>query len=204
MSWLVTQLEEEPELLAALEASPNPEAGELSYVMTRSTDGLIHLFEAGRRNWLFGCNESERKRLSSGRGVWFCMLEEHTMTSECCFWEEGVEKWSVYHNPELGGVFHLEERGTLPVFYGEIRDRVFEEQIAEGGEECGVDLVIAVPMELSKQITGYDGGYDGVEGETIELYSKIIPPEPNISIRAHIVMNTLAAISRVLDVLRKR
>lgn len=204
LSWLVARREEETALLEALQASTNPEEGELAFCMTRSPDGLIHLFEAGGRNWLFGFNNEERKRLSAGRRVWFCILEEHTMTSECCFWENETEIWGVCHDPEAGGVFHLEERGVLPSGYLMIRNAAIKKQEAEGGEDSGVDLVISVPMDLGELTTGYGGGDDGPQGEYMELYSKFVPPEPEIGPKLSILMNVMALGSRAVDLIRGR
>lgn len=169
LSWLLAKKTEEAAILSELEASPDPAVGELAFCMTRSADGLIHLFEARGRHWQFGFNNVRREKLSIGRGIWFCVLEEHTMISECCFWENGREVWGVCHDYQTGDIFHLEERGELPGSYYLLKDRAIREQKIEGDEDWGVDLIISVPMVLSKQMTGYDGNFNGPVGEYIEL-----------------------------------
>ena len=67
LSWLAVKGEEEMAMLSLLEATPDPSAGQLSFTLTRATNGMMYLFEARGRNWSFGIDSKERARLSLGR-----------------------------------------------------------------------------------------------------------------------------------------
>lgn len=191
-------------MISLIEASPDPSAGQLSFTLTRATNGMMYLFEARGRNWSFGVDSKERARLSLGREVWFCVLEEHTMFSECSFWRDGVEIWGICHDPDAGGVYHLEERGNLPEIYDEIRNARLKEQEMLRGEDAGIDVMISVPMDLCERMTSYGGGDDGPEGDYSQLYSPIIQPGPKVGMRLFLLMNTMAIFSRIKDIFRKK
>ena len=126
------------------------------------------------------------------------------MFSECSFWKDGVEIWGICHDPDAGGVYHLEERGNLPDIYDEIRNARLKEQEMLRGEDAGIDVMISVPMDLCERMTSYCGDDDEPEGDVAELYSPIVTPDAKKEIRPNILMNTMAFFSRIKDVFQKK
>ena len=155
MSWLVCESQQTNNLKELLGASERSESDDVSLCVTSTPDERIFIFEARGRDWTF-CRDDERRRLSAGRSVYFCMLEEHVMASEIALWRDGSEVWRVEHNSEEG-VYHLDARGSLPPSFESVKQKRVDEHDTEGGEECGVDFVISVPMDLAQEFTGYDG-----------------------------------------------
>lgn len=153
MSWLVCDSKHLDSIKNLLEAKDKSADEDCSLCITVTPNMKLFIFEARRRPWAFHRDE-ERKRLSVGRDVFFCMLEEHVMASEIAFWQDGVEMWRVEHNLEKG-VYHLDDRGNPPPSFERIKRARFEEQEKAGGEDCGVDYVISIPMDLAGEFTGY-------------------------------------------------
>ncbi len=202
MSWLVMKAEDEHAVSSLLDAHLDSNAGDLAYCCTRDQNGLIHLFEAAGRNWHFGFDQVERQRISKNREVWFCVLEEHTMTSDCCFWRDGSEIWGVTHDSETGDVFHIEERGQLPEVYQRFKDRRLREQQEEDKKGSGIDCMISLPMDLCSHFTSYDGDVSGPNGLYFELYSTSEPSPPKVGCLLSLLMNSLALGSHLTDRLR--
>ena len=75
------------DLLGASEMSDGEE--ESLYVTVTPAERLF-VFEARGRAWTFH-RDDERRRLSAGRDVFFCMLEEHVMASEIAFSETALK-----------------------------------------------------------------------------------------------------------------
>jgi hypothetical protein len=82
-------------------------------------------------------------RLSMGATLVACYVNETVMNSYACAWENGVERWSVFHDASQG-IKHLEAKGTVPPAMQPIRDRLFAQQ--EGCEDT--DFVFDIPVEL--------------------------------------------------------
>ena len=163
LSWLVCDAKHANSLQALLGASEKSEGDEASFCVTFTPEEKLCIFEARGRSWTF-TREDERKRLSAGREIVFCMLEEHVMASEAALWRNGVEIWRVEHECEKG-TYHLDVRGALPPSFQSIKQTRVEEQDKEGGEDSDVDLVIAVPMELAAKATSFDGEIHDPDGE---------------------------------------
>jgi len=201
MSWLVVREPKEQSLFSHLDADRDPNMGELAFCCTLDSNDLLHVFEAAERDWLFGFDPSKRKQISKNREVWFCVLEEHTMISECCFWRNGVEIWGVTHDSECR-VFHLEERGELPEVYQQLKKRRLTEQQDEEQRNSGIDVIISLPMDLCCHFTSYDGDVDGPSGEYFELFSGSKPAQPKVGFLLTIFMNIMALTSRIGDRIR--
>jgi len=204
MSWLVVKQEEGPSVASLLDAHEDSTVGDLAFCCTRDSSGLVHLFEAAGRNWLFGFVKNERQRISKNREVWFCVLEEHTMTSECCFWRDGAEVWGITHDSETGEVFHIEERGNLPEVYHQFKDRRLREQREEENKGSGIDCMISLPMDLCSHFTAYDGDVSGPIGEYFELFSASEPAPPKVGCLLFLLMNSMAIGSHLADRFRGR
>ena len=91
-----------------------------------------------------------------------CRFEDKVeMTSELSAAEAGVERWRVFHN-SVGSIYRLDVTGDPPAELASIRDRAFQVQAEEGGEDAGVDLVHDVPLDLGKAVCGYRSDEFGV------------------------------------------
>lgn len=163
MSWLVCDAKHLDSLKSLLGAIETSDRDAMSLCVTITPDDRAFIYEARGRRWTFDQDE-ERRRLSIGRDVVFCMLEEHVMASEIANWNDGVEVWRVEHDSEQG-IYHLDARGDLPPSFEAVRKARFDEQDRGGGEGCDVDFIFSVPMDLAAELTGYDGGSDEPEGE---------------------------------------
>jgi hypothetical protein len=88
-------------------------------------------------------------RLSRDASLVACYANETVMNSYACAWENGVERWSVFHDAQQG-IKHLEVTGALPDEFRPIRDRLFAQQ--EGSE--GADSIFDIPVELFAALGG--------------------------------------------------
>src|SRR5262245_52377994 len=138
LSWLAVKGKPVADILAELRLRPTG---------THALDGEEPFVGAASGGWyLIVMNGAEHHflgadvltPLSAGCEVMTCTVEEHVMFSEATGWENGRRLWRVRHEGDAGprGV---EEEGTLPQQYFEIRNRLIQQQEAEGGEEADVD-----------------------------------------------------------------
>jgi hypothetical protein len=99
-------------------------------------------------------------RLSKGASLIACYANETVMNSYACAWADGVERWSVFHDPDQG-IRHLETSGSLPAEMQHIRDQLFSQQ----GEDTDsrTDHVFDIPIELFAALGGirYDSDIPG-------------------------------------------
>src|SRR5687768_4555147 len=91
--------------------------------------------------------EKSLKEISASCEVIAASIEEHVMSCAVQCWKNGRLQWAVAHESETG-IDHLEERGTLPVIYRPIKDRLLVAQKTADG----VDYVFDVPLELTEAI----------------------------------------------------
>jgi hypothetical protein len=103
-------------------------------------------------------------RLSEGCEILGCQIEEHIMASASFFYKSGRRVWNLLHDCEKGP-YHLEVDGNPPEILCEIRERLFAEQDAEGGEEADVDFAFDVPIKVAETLTGFvHNDHDGPAG----------------------------------------
>lgn len=95
------------------------------------------------------------KQLSLDRPVIRCQIEEHVMYGSAECWNQGKLTWLVRHDPDKGGVYHLDAEGVLPADFDAIRSEFKQRQDDEGGERANVDLIFEIPFVLARQITGF-------------------------------------------------
>ena len=72
------------------------------------------------------------------------------MVSRAAGWKDGEQVWCVSHFAEEGDE-HLEVEGEPPAGFAAIRDRLNKQQEEDGG----ADFIFNIPVDLSKEITGY-------------------------------------------------
>ena len=76
------------------------------------------------------------------------------MCSFAAGWSGGERRWSIAHDSEHG-IGHLDTHGSLPAGAEELRDALFAEQRAAGGDAAGVDYVFDIPLDAAKLVTGF-------------------------------------------------
>jgi hypothetical protein len=139
-------------------------------------------------------SDAAMERLSSsGCELVTCFVEEHVMFSSATGWKDGRKSWSIIHDAQRG-IQHLETAGELPPAYGSIRDRLFarqaEENLRKAGlrrplfprkvlaiEEMGCDYIFEIPIEVARELTGYQHDRDIPEmtGEPFEVLIGAVP-----------------------------
>lgn len=97
------------------------------------------------------------KRVSMMADVVAAMTEEHVMFTSAEAWKSGRLIWKVTHEGESGplGPRHLEEQGSFPEQYGDIKARLLAAQQQEDPKEPEVDHICDIPLELAESIVGY-------------------------------------------------
>jgi hypothetical protein len=122
--------------------------------------------------------DRELARLSRSGEVVCCFVEDHVMVSWVSGWRKGNKVWSVLHEPEKGGLLHLDVQGEAPSELKGVADRLIAEQQAAGGEKADVDHVYDVPAELAKALTGYrhDQDMHGLTGDAFEILEREMMP----------------------------
>ncbi len=97
--------------------------------------------------------ERSLQRVSAAADVVATAIEEHVMFSSAEAWKNGNLIWRVSH--ASGSSRHLEEHGSLPVQYFDIKERLLAAQQREDEGAREVDYVFDVPLELSDTIVGF-------------------------------------------------
>jgi len=97
--------------------------------------------------------ERSLQRLSAAAVVVATSIEEHVMFSCAEEWENGDLIWRVSH--ASGSSRDLEEQGSLPGQYLDIKERLLAAQQREDKGAHEVDYVFDVPLELSEAIVGF-------------------------------------------------
>lgn len=93
-------------------------------------------------------------RLSEESEVVRCEILESIMFHSVEAWDKGKEKWHVTHDSEEG-MFDLTVTGDPPDILEAIKKKHIDEQVSEGGENAGVDLICEIPLDLAREIVGY-------------------------------------------------
>jgi hypothetical protein len=121
------------------------------YILIANRDGVIPLLKA------------DAYRLSRNCEMVFCQVEDHVMYSSASYWVDGTNKFFVSHNSDKGET-NLEEKGSFPAQYDEIRARLIGEQKKEDSKRSSgdtesmqfpVDYIFDIPVELAKSLTGF-------------------------------------------------
>lgn len=108
-------------------------------------------------------------RLSRNASLVACYANETVMNSFASSWENGVERWSVFHDAQQG-VRHLETQGNLPEQFGAIQERVFAAQ----AHAEGTDYVFDIAVELFVACGGvrYDRDIEGAGPEPWQVLAR--------------------------------
>lgn len=94
------------------------------------------------------------------------------MVSSAFCYADGKEVWKVTHDSDIG-LTHLEERGSLPSIYPQIKQQLLAEQETSGADE-GVDYVFDVPVLLAYEVVGYRHDNVYVKSGEEALFNKLV------------------------------
>ncbi|MCO5052794.1 MAG: hypothetical protein M9920_10870 [Verrucomicrobiae bacterium] len=83
-----------------------------------------------------------------------CLVEEHIMASSVELWSGGKRKWWLSHEGE-NGPKGLSIDGELPESFPAIQKAMERAQIAEGGDDAGVDFIFEIPLKVAQAIVGF-------------------------------------------------
>ncbi|HEX3886624.1 MAG TPA: hypothetical protein VHW05_03930 [Phenylobacterium sp.] len=111
--------------------------------------------------------------LSAGAEVLSCQVEEHVMVSIARGFRDGLQTWSVVHEPERG-IDSLVVEGTPPPELADIEQRLRAEQDAEG-EDADVDFMFDAAPEIVAAISGYRDDMD--QGVLFTELQPVLPPK---------------------------
>lgn len=110
-----------------------------------------------------------------------CDVCEETLRSAVSGWINGKMIWSVTHDSQIQ-LTHLEEKGSLPREYEDVRKKLFmkqtEQDIRNAGKEVAhADYIFDIPSNLAKELTGfrYNQGINGRYGSYAEQNILIYP-----------------------------
>ena len=98
------------------------------------------------------------------------------MTSSAELWSKGVRKWWLSHEGE-NGPKGLEVDGEPPEIYPAIRKEMEDLQLAEGGDDAGVDYLFEIPLKVAQTLVGFkhDESCPHLIGGHFEVMSRIAP-----------------------------
>jgi len=118
-------------------------------------------------------DETVFKRLSRDASLIACYANETDMSSLLSSWVNGVEQWSVFHDPQQGSK-HLETTGDLPDQLISIRERLFAKQ----DQADDADYVFDIPIELFAALGGirYDQDIEGAGPEPWQVLIRTTAP----------------------------
>jgi hypothetical protein len=108
-------------------------------------------------------------RLSEDASLLACYANETVMNSYAGAWENGVEKWSVFHDAEKG-IRHLETTGDLPEQMTSIQKKLFAAQ----EESEAADYTFDIPIELFASLGGirYDHDIEGAGPDPWQILAR--------------------------------
>jgi hypothetical protein len=131
----------------------------------------------------YGCpylQPQDLARLSIDHDLLLCLIEEHVMASSSEFWSKGKRHWRLSHEGE-DGPRGLDVEGDPPENYAVIRKEMEALQLAEGGDDAGVDYLFEIPLEVAKSLVGFkhDEICAHLIGGRFEVMSRAAPnPRP--------------------------
>lgn len=110
-------------------------------------------------------------KLSANAELLFCDVNETCMSSFATGWENGKEKWLVFHDAHQARA-HLVTDGDLPAEYTSIRDDKLRKQADDGDD---VDHIFDVAIDLFASLTGvrYDMDLPDSTGEDFETLKPV-------------------------------
>jgi hypothetical protein len=128
----------------------------------------------------YGCpylQPQDLAQLSIDHDLLLCLIEEHVMASSAELWSKGDRKWWLSHEGE-NGPKGLEVDGEPPDIYPAIRKEMEDLQLAEGGDDAGVDYIFEIPLKIAQTLVGFkhDESCPHLIGGHFEVMSRIARP----------------------------
>jgi hypothetical protein len=156
-SWVAIRGLERAEVAARLDCADTDEPADrrAELALGQLSDGWL-VIVCSRFDFVASRQLSE---LSKGAELAACQIEEHVMFSAAYGFRDGVQTWSVAHDPDKG-LYNLEIEGTPPPELDAIRAQLRSQQDAEGGEEADVDFIFEAASDLVAALSGYRHNYD--------------------------------------------
>ena len=101
-------------------------------------------------------------QISTGAEAIGVQAEDHVMVSGIRAFRDGVEVWSLSHDPEVEQD-HAATTGTPPDWLADIVSRLRSESEADDDPQFKVDYVYEAPFEAAMRICGFrhDEGFEG-------------------------------------------
>lgn len=93
-------------------------------------------------------------RLSMDHDLLLCLVEEHVMATSAEYWCKGKRQWWISHEGD-NGPKGLGVDGNPPESLPEIRKEMEAQQLAEGGDDAGVDYIFEIPVSVAKSLVGF-------------------------------------------------
>jgi hypothetical protein len=114
--------------------------------------------------------------LSIDHDLLLCLVEEHVMASSSEFWSKGKRQWRLSHEGE-NGPKGLEVDGNPPEVYAATAKEMEALQLAEGGDDAGVDYIFEIPLLIAKALVGFkhDEICPHLIGARFEVMSRAAP-----------------------------
>lgn len=154
-SWCAVREENADEFLQKLGLRPTGETEELP----ESLISIAKLDTGWRVIWYnkYSCpflGPGDLAALSIDKDVILCLIEEHVMASSSELWSGGKRKWILSHQGE-DGPKGLIAAGDLPETLAPIQQEMQRLQLAEGGDEAGVDYIFEIPLKVAQDLVGF-------------------------------------------------
>jgi hypothetical protein len=150
LSWVAVKAEPQA-VYTALHVQPTGQRRDDAY----RRGNVSALLLGGRTVVVFGNKELKDNRLAAVSRVGetiHCFVEEHLMVSAASLWRDGKRVWRVTHDGQESAR-HLSTDGSVPAEFASVRDKYLAKQAAEPEEE--VDHIFDIPVELARELTGY-------------------------------------------------
>jgi hypothetical protein len=154
ISWIAFRVKTDAQAAELLGLSPSGkfvEVPESMFCGVRLDNGwyVVVINEYGHKF----VREHSLQRVSAAADVVATAIEEHVMFSSAEAWKNGNLIWRVSH--ASGSSRDLEEHGSPPGQYLDIKERLLAAQQREDEGAHEVDYVFDVPLELSEAIVGF-------------------------------------------------
>ena len=177
-SWIAVRGRSPSELLGRLDLVDTGEAAGdriVTYALTQSPKDWLVILSS-----LYDfANPARLAEVSIGTEALGVQVEEHVMVIRIWVYRDGVEQWSLTHDPELG-MDHAAITGSPPDWLGPIVDRLKADRAADGGDESMVDFVFEAPLEASVTLCGFRHD-DNFEGEDHYPDFRVLRPTGSVA-----------------------
>jgi hypothetical protein len=177
ISWCAVREDGADEFVKELGLSPTGETEE----MPESLISTGKLDTGWRIVWYnkYGCPFLKRQdlsKLSANRDILLSLVEEHVMASSSELWANGKQQWWLSHEGE-NGPKGLAVEGTAPEVLAGLQKEMEDLQLAEGGEDAGVDYIFEIPLRVAQSIVGFkhDENPTHLVGGMFHVMSRVPP-----------------------------